>query len=406
MQFTMGRSTNDYQAPVPVRPVSKPDPFRHGHTKQNRYGKAQPFDPDDLRRRLYVVIAERESLKERQRRERSTETRTMQNEEQDVFMSLPEIGKTNPAVLEPASTQLDASETSFARRIAMVKYSSDDLPQSREIRVRSSEAKLGRSMSKSIQAKLRRKSSRVEPSFTEDSIEVPQYHHVPQEAATQFERTATANSMREKNIVHSLSQSALKFHVEGRLSDRIELDSSITPAQQNRAMKRTQSHREKLHERNQFQDPYMIPNERDSAEEKRHQRHSVVGLASGHSRRKSSFGNILEDEALTIHPPAIVDLPIDEIASEETLVIDPAAANEHRVDWTQSDEVSEKPKVMRIPLLKKADSLWTLKGKIGNFTKNGHNRDERGISVREKQVSTPHSPSKSPKRGFFARFKR
>lgn len=221
--------------------------------------------------------------------------------------------------------------------------------------------------------------------------------------------------MLDKHLVHSLSQSALKFHMEGRVADQIELDSSLTPAQQNRILKRAQSHREKLHERNQFQHPRLVAAAADevrgSSEEGRHHLHNHRHSAKS-SRRKNSFGNIPEDEALRVRHPAAADSPINELASEETLVVDPAAANEHRVDWTQSDEAayqkSQSRSLAKNPLLRKADSIWTLKGRFGNLARNGggrQTRDEKRFPVREKHVEPP-SPPKSHKLSFFARLRR
>ncbi|KAI1765853.1 hypothetical protein GGR53DRAFT_488546 [Hypoxylon sp. FL1150] len=276
-----------------------------------------------------------------------------------------------------------------------------------------------RSMSKSIHDKLRRKPSKMEPAATENTARLSSsYHHVPQEAASQFARTATSTGMLDKHLVHSLSQSALKYHIEGRVSDQVELDSSTTPAQQARALKRAQSHRDKLHERNQFQHPRAVADERGSSEEAPHhvphRRRSVSGLAhkqsSSSSRRKNSFGNIPEDDTLRSRPAVAADSPISELASEETLVVDPAAAaNEHRVDWTQSDEPYEKPRsAIKNPLLRKADSIWTLRGRLGNLTKNSQARDEKKFPGREKHVdgSAPSLPPKSHRLAFFARLRR
>ncbi|KAI6088971.1 hypothetical protein F4821DRAFT_70351 [Hypoxylon rubiginosum] len=394
MQFTLGRSAHSHHHQS-RQVAAKPDSHKQSYTKQSRYGKSQPFDPDDLRQRLQEVIAEQEASKERQRRERleAAKLKQAQAEVEKVLSTVP-----NQTLSKPEDT-----ETNFAARMAR-----------NETTAKSSEAKVGRSMSKSIHDKLRRKPSKMEATATENTVRPPSsYHHVPQEAASQFARTATSTGMLDKHLVHSLSQSALKYHKEGRVSDLVELDSSTTPAQQARALKRAQSHRDKLHERNQFQQPRAVADERGSSEEGRHHipnhRRSVSGLAhKPSSRRKNSFGNIPEDETLRSHPAAAVDSPINELASEETLVVDPAAANEHRVDWTQSDETYEKPRSVKNPLLRKADSIWTLKGRLGNLTKNSQSRDEKKFTPREKHMegSAPSSPPKSHRLALFARLRR
>ncbi|KAI1408155.1 hypothetical protein F5Y13DRAFT_173108 [Hypoxylon sp. FL1857] len=412
MQLTMGRPADSrQQSGTAGQAAHKTDSYKQNQTRQNRHAKSQPFDADDLRRRLYVVIAEQEAAAKKSRRERPEKRRSMQSNELDTPTSQSDTRRTSSAAPKSAIAKSGPSETSFAARMARSKISASDI--SKESADQSSEGKTSRSMSmsKSIQEKLRRKSSKADPTSTENAVNAASYHHVPQEAATQFERTATGTGMRERNLVHSSSQSALKPQIDGRRpSEQAELDAGITPAPQNNALERITTHREMPHERTQFRNPWSVPDERVSSEEGR-RRHSIVGLAPVRSRRKSSFGNILEDEPLTVHPTGRLDPPLDEISSEETLAIDPATANEHRVDWTQSDEIPEKPKTAaaKIPLLRKADSLWTLKGKKGNPGKNGGQvRDEKIGAIREKQdegFAAP-SPPKFLRLGFLSRFKR
>ncbi|KAI0381524.1 hypothetical protein F5Y04DRAFT_280603 [Hypomontagnella monticulosa] len=396
----MGRSNGDRASIAAKQAAIKPDAFKPSQPGRHRHAKSQPFDADDLRRRLYVVIAEQEARdKKRKSRHGGVDEAGSARNERDTSTNRSGTPKS-------VATKPGADETSFAARMARGKTAGDLLLKESGVPP-PPEGKLGRSMSKSIQDKLRRRSSRIEPILAEDVIKAPTYHHIPQQAAAQFERTATANSMRERNLVHSLSQSALKYHTEGRQCDRIELESSMSPAQQNRALERARSHREKVHERNQFQHPRPVADERRSSEESR--RHSIVGLSPVKSRGKNSIGNIPEDEALAVHPVATLDPPVAEIASEETLVVDPMVVREHRVDWTQSDEPYSRPKTaVKIPLLKKADSLWTLKGKLGHLSKNSYGMDEKIGAIREKHDDGLTSPSKKgfSRLGFLARFRR
>ncbi|KAI1084402.1 hypothetical protein F5B20DRAFT_576541 [Whalleya microplaca] len=396
--------------------VAKPDTRKQNYTRHHRHAKSQPFDADDLRRRLHVVIAEQEEkeLQERKRRARLEALERVPQEKHDSATDEHAIEESDTTSLK--LTRPVADGTSFAARMAKDNRATADSP----LRANTNRSS-GRSKPKSLQDKLRRKSSRgVEPTAEHAEKPTP-YHHVPQEAAAQFARTATAISVGDRSLVHSLSQAALSYHMEGsRPSDRAELEASMTPAQQQRALRRAQSYREKLHERNQFQQAHVPQAEERSSSEESLQHNAAAssrGKASGcgRSERQNSFGNILEDEVLAVvhPPPAIHDLPADQISSEETLVVDPATANEHRVDWTQSDEVYEKPKRTKSPLLRKADSIWTLKARLGNFTKQSHHNNNRGEKpvVREKEavfaaaLSPP--PQKSHSRfGFLARFKR
>ncbi|KAI1095424.1 hypothetical protein F5B19DRAFT_441476 [Rostrohypoxylon terebratum] len=321
---------------------------------------------------------------------------------------------------------------------------SDLAPPPKDASTQAPEPKTGRSMSKSIQDKLRRKSiisSKAEPPPTSMSTagntaqpQAPTYHHVPRSAAAQFERTTTASGMREQNLAHRLSQAGLKH--------RASLDPTQKPTPC--TLERTHSNRDKPHFQNPFQAGRPVSSSPRSAATTEDEiaphfrRHSVIGLTQIKMRRRSSaIGNIAEDEtmqtfAVGVHPTlgVPIEIPMDEISSEETLAVpvDPATAAEHRVDWTQSDETRyDKPRAMsRIPLLKKADSLWTLKGrlgggrnnsiaapgaggkseqqktKLGSAEKHSHRQDEEGLAS---STSTSTSP-KFLKFGFLNRFKR
>ncbi|KAI2778894.1 hypothetical protein F4815DRAFT_446947 [Daldinia loculata] len=418
----MGRSANDHRASMPARQaVPKSDPFRPSSTRQQRHSKSQPFDADDLRRRLYIVIEEQEAQKKRQKR-RPDES--YQSQEQSRSMSRSEARQTD--AIKPG-----ASEKSFATRMAKSKVTIAD--STRENDTQPPKIKTGRSMSKSIQDRLRRRPSEVDPTATESAVKATSYQHVPQEAAAQFERTATANSMRERNLGHSISQSTLKYHVERwPSSDQHDLDSSTSTTH---TLERVRSKRELFHDRNPFQTPQWHPAAAAAAAEEeeelyphhqpqpqpQHQlrRHSAPLVMPPRPWRKNSIGTVLEDKAM------------DEISSEETLVVDPllttTTINEHRVDWTQCDEKpSVKPTTTtttttatgggRIPLLRKADSLWTLK-KLGGFNRGSSVAREKQQQQQQQQqqqhlqddgspTGSSPSPLKFPRFGFLMRLRR
>ena len=77
----------------------------------------------------------------------------------------------------------------------------------------------------------------------------------------------------------------------------------------------------------------------------------------------------------------------------------------HRVDWTQSDEASVRPMPTAVspPPLQKHESRWTLRGRLGSFTK--HGKDDKPPTPPDEKRASQASP-RSPKSGFFARFKR
>ncbi|KAI1461153.1 hypothetical protein F4805DRAFT_454090 [Annulohypoxylon moriforme] len=400
----MGRPTDARQQSGSTRQsVVKPDPYKQNLVKQHRH-KSQPFDPDDLRRRLYVVIAEQEAAKEkRKRRERLAEAGSVSTQSKDH----------DTPISRPESTKPVPNEPSFAARVTRRKSMVSDPalpPKESSTQTQPPEPKTGRSMSKSIQDKLRRKSiiKSTEPlptstientaptqAHVQTQPQAATYHHVPQSAAAQFERTTTANGMRDRNLSHSLSQSGLKHHAKDRASPDPTAQQNRAAAALERAHSNSnsnKSNREKPHFQNPFQNarPASSSSRSDHDEIAPHfRRHSIIGLTQVKTRRRSSaIGNIAEDEttqtfAVGVHPVlgVPIELPVDEISSEETLAVpvDPATAAEHqRVDWTQSDEPvpvvvggggTEKPRgaamVSRIPLLRKADSLWALKGRLG-----------------------------------------
>ncbi|KAI0806502.1 hypothetical protein GGR55DRAFT_211327 [Xylaria sp. FL0064] len=320
--------------------------------QQRPQPKSQPFDPEDLRRRLYVVIAEREAQNEKRQRQRvdSLPAKWAQVErEKDVqHMYIERLAAANTATWMPDVT---APPRRSGGAMAKAKQQS------------------------SLQDKLRNRLSMVEPSeipnTTTDKEECPKYRHIPEQAAAQFSRTATSSGMKgDKSAVHSLSRAALRLYVEGASSaDRSAIDSSITPGKQRKILQRTRSQREKQHERNQFQESRRRssksgPSERGGMgmgileEQEQQGGGAMSALADLHLHTYSSRGGEADAGGLR-H------------SSEETLV-DTATANEHRVDWTQSDEMLPHER-KGSKFLRKTTSILTLKGKLG-----GHRRKNSG----------------------------
>ncbi|KAI8961123.1 hypothetical protein F5Y11DRAFT_348876 [Daldinia sp. FL1419] len=417
----MGRSVNEQRATMPPRQVvPKSDPYRPNNARQQRHAKSQPFDAEDLRRRLYIVIAEREAQKKKQKR-RTDEI--YQDEEKSRSMSWSEPKPTE-------ASKPKASERSFAARMAKSKGTATD-SNPKESGAPPAKTKTGRSMSKSIQDRLRRKPSEVDPATTESAVKTTTYHHhVPQEAAAHIERSTTANSMREQNLAHSLSQSTLKHHrAERQPPHHNDLDSGVSPTEPTHTLERVQSKRDLFHAYNPFETPQWHPADADDSPDQPqpqppHQlrRHSVPLVMPSRaapakpSWRKNSIGTVLEDKAM------------DEISSEETLVPHHLHSQAHHprlhhpVDWSQSDEkptgparaaTPAKPTSGKIPLLRKADSLWTLK-KFGGFkTGAGHSASAGNGAAREKQILPPEESSpatgsglKFPRLGFLMKLRR
>ncbi|KAI1639408.1 hypothetical protein F4809DRAFT_141275 [Biscogniauxia mediterranea] len=224
---------------------------RHHHRGSTRsHTRSQPFDADDLRRRLYVVVAEQEALKEKRRGSRIEAEAKKTRKEQKIITTR---SQTDMTVAEDArASTIETSvvvstetavkpeiknKTSFAARMAEAKTAATvttvleetPLPSSGDTAAISNMAKLRHSKSRSLQDRLRRKASsnttiitRVDEAATTTAVDnvsaapapTAPYRHVPQEAAIQFVRTATPNNARRDRIqVHTVSQqTALRSH--------------------------------------------------------------------------------------------------------------------------------------------------------------------------------------------------
>ncbi|KAI0113728.1 hypothetical protein GGR51DRAFT_506412 [Nemania sp. FL0031] len=226
------------------------------------------------------------------------------------------------------------------------------------------------------------------------------YRHIPEVAAAQFSRTTTSTGMQgDKSLVHSLSKAAVRFYAEGAsAADRQAIDSSITPGRQRSLLQRTRSQKEQQHGRNQFQAPRLASG--DDAPS------SAAAAAAAPSRRRGSKSNPGGD-ATIVEESALADLHLhafpsqgsdrgvggggggaDLHSSEETLV-DASTAREHRIDWSQSDEMlpSERKglKIQIPPLLRRTGSILALKGKLGGHSRrdsgdNNHNNNNNNTS--------------------------
>lgn len=326
-----------------------------GKPRHRAHPKSQPFDPEDLRRRLYVVIAEREAQNEKRTRQHvdSMPAKWAQVErERDIQrLYIEHLAATTTTTWMPEVT-------------APPPRPSTTVPKSR--------------LQQSIQDKIRQRSSMIAaPSEPPDSdtAECPKYRHIPDQAAAQFSRTATSSGMQgEKAAVHSLSRAALRLYVEGTSSaDRSAIDSSITPGKQRKIMQRAQSQRDKQHGRNQFQESRMEdgrrrssksgPGTNDKARSEDERKGSISALADLHLHAYPSQGDDGADNGNNTN---------NGVQSSEETLVDSATANEHRVDWTQSDEMLPHEKSGAAKFLRKTTSILTLKGKLGHLRRNSN----------------------------------
>ncbi|RYC60607.1 hypothetical protein CHU98_g5610 [Xylaria longipes] len=372
------------------------DGIRQQYKKQRPHPKSQPFDPEDLRRRLYVVIAEREAQNEKRQRQRV-----------DAM----------PAKWAQVERERDAQHL-YIERLASknATWSAPDMTV--PTRRPGAQPKL-RSQS-SLHNKLRCRTSFVGPSEPDTNKSPSTYRHVPEQAAAQFSRTTTSSGMQgNKSLAHSLSKAALRFYMEGASSaNRQAIESSITPGKQRNLLQRTRTQKEQQHGRNQFQGPRMAG---DESAVRRRLSKSGPGAGEATIAEEDGISALADLHLHTYRDQDSSDYPL---SNEDTLV-DATTANEHRVDWSQSDELlpHEKKSVKLPPLLRKTGSILTLKGKLGHLRKNSGDKENnklRIVTIQEDcdeqaeaeadDGSTPMSPrsggSGSGRTGIWARLKR
>lgn len=409
--------TLPYRAAAPAKSASR------GNNNNNtvlRVPKPQaqrpkPFDPDDLTRRLHVVLAEQKAHAERKKRARAALDAERQANAAAVAR--------NASVLHPGqrgipmgptvpSTQIQKNEATASRsRIPSApRDANQDVPKTERLH----------------RAGLRNSTSSSSNRNSEDTPP-SNYRHIPQVAASQFARTTTTETVTEKHLVHRLSRQAIKFHTQspnapaGRVPD-------LAPAEQTKALRRAQSMRERQFDRNQFQQPHILATTAEVDErvattaphtfqEYLHSKSLDAFDEPSKEMRRRSMGAILgmmiSREAETAE--------LSQTSSENHSApnhSDLVAANpdEHRVDWTQSDEAAilqqrkqqqQQQSHSHLPqqsqksatgpnVLRKSESKWALRTKLGGFSKKS---DKLSSPTEEKDagslVERPRSPTKA-----------
>lgn len=429
-------------------------------SKQPRRTKPLPeghFDPDELCRRLYLVLADQKAHAERNERKRRARA-----EATDPSSST-NINNKNTNITN-INNNSNVKPSSDGRRGDHTKRQSQDGRRPDSYPTDSQPSKTATTSADLITELRRTRSSAkhnpskhvvAETSITASEHINHEYHHVPKEAAKQFARTTTVDVMQNKeraSLVHQLSKRALRFHKQGGRASADILTSA--PSELNRALRHSQSQRDKVLDRNQFQrtrileEAAHLDHERLRETNRPHtfEREIARILPDSQKNRRNSTGNTElfdkvrggSDEhnrkSLILMDP-LLDADEDDTSTEEhqhTQVL----AHEHRVDWSQSDESKRQPRLLLSPLLRKADSLWSLRGRFGSKasmssssgggaagvgTLGGIKENESGGASQEQiaavsavsapaalpAATAPKSPTKSPKTsGFFAKFRR
>ncbi|KAI0392666.1 hypothetical protein F5Y17DRAFT_459616 [Xylariaceae sp. FL0594] len=220
-----------------------------GQTR-TRSSKAQPFDPEDLRRRLRAVIADQEAQEARLQRQRGRVDSLREKK-----TPIEQNGERQEAAV---AASLSSSTTTRPKTIAVLRRPA---PISKSRSRSRSETRTKRSLPLQDKPIIREKPGKtIVVSEVDASIGAAAkaaeagLPYVPAQAATQFKRTTTSERMREKSLVHSLSKAALRFYSQGTTAaDRDAIHSSLTPGKQQSILRRARGQRDRQHVRNQFQ---------------------------------------------------------------------------------------------------------------------------------------------------------
>lgn len=354
-----------------------------------------PFDPEELTRRLYIVQAEQKAYSERKRRAKVEAER-----------------QAKAAGVGDLSERKARAKGSTARANAARAHTKDN-PEKQKSHDHISPTH--QSASKQIQQldETATTSTKSAAKVNDNRPSSP-YHHIPQVAASQFTRTTTAGNPDDAHV-HSLSKKAMKFHLDGPNADQDlrAAESNLAPRDTVRTLRRVQSQREEQYERNQFQHPSMLDSvvEIDDERLRLAQRHTFeTSFGKEEHNRENDFAHKRLSAGANHFAPVFAELPHNALHLDRTNSRDFAAvgntAQESRVDWTQSDESSKSPGNTAPSLLRKVDSKWNLTGRFAKSQK--HSSKPRTLSSPAEESigeDTPISP-KSPKPGFFSRFKR
>jgi len=370
MLATLGYAT-DYRISVKSRQMAMT-----GNSKPKlRPSQSQPVNAAELTKRLHAVLAEQKAHSERKRRAREDNERRSRT----LLGSKRKSKYAMPATIEQIG-KVDSSEQKQTQPA-----------------VSSPEHRLKISNSNKVGGQ----------SSGEDQKPSSSYHHVPQVAASQFALTTTVDSLSGNGPIHRLSKAAMKFHLDGLNASREMRAACPTapPCEQTKALRRAQSMRERQYDRNQVHDPLPTTLEvaRGSCElpERNafqgHLRLKQVRDDVKSARRKSTGSIVGRSEAYPVD-----DFELPGILFSSTRPAIAGDPDEHRVDWSQSDEAMA-IKTVKVPHpprpeLRKPETKWTLRGRLGSFGR--HSKEDKMPSPTDEKPSRDQSPT-SPISGFL-----
>ncbi|KAK3186111.1 hypothetical protein K4F52_005101 [Lecanicillium sp. MT-2017a] len=371
----------DFQSSTLVNRPAPPKAFKGFTHQRPRQQQPRPFDPEELSRRLYLVIAEQKAQAEKRRRFKA------------------DAARSGTSSRRPVNVEEKARRRTSAKAERPSKH--DDRPHPPRIDSNGSD--------RSFVERAKRASSKKAKDTDTTGFFDSDGHYIPQVAASQFARTTLGDIVSEpdKGLIHKLSRKAVKYHMQGPTAAREVTDAP--PCEQAKALRRAQSTRERNYERNQFQHPTsLLPLDEAAVFDA-----PVIDEKQMKASRRKSTGSFLGKSDPVRHsaeyPPIMTILEKQPTYDHCEVIGNP---DEHRVDWSQSDEANRHSRP-ESPVVRKQDSRWPLRVRLGSFNKHAKDEkatlpasgaDENGVAVVESPTS-PKSP-KSPKSGFFARFKR
>ncbi|GKT49381.1 uncharacterized protein ColSpa_09562 [Colletotrichum spaethianum] len=358
-----------YPHDQPVVPAAQPvKPMAAAARPRPRCSQPMPFDPEELSQKLAKVLADQRLHAERRRRARAEAAAAAAGS----TSAIPPAPDAQPPHTSLAREYLEKGSVKPGHPTTKPR-AEPSAPKPRKETADPSSA-WPKSKTQTPDDERRSSQSAGQDSSRRKGSDGERHHFIPQFAAAQFARTTTAENMSEnKGLVRKLSRTALR----------------LAQVHRERHQERGNVHRERI------PDIAELGNDR-AHRDRNHHRHTIEGsLGAGRTAethqaraaRRVSTGDLLmawDSEDSSPYP-----YDAGEVPEQKPL--------EHRVDWTQSDE--NQPQSKSKPSLRKADSIWALKNKLGAFTK--HGREEN----RSRDNSPPSDTLRSPKSGFFSRFK-
>ena len=386
-------------APENPAPQAAPRPVKAVPKHRKRPQKSVPFDADELTQRLYVVLAEQRLQYERRRQARA---------EAEKLTKQPAETKGNKRSSKNPGRASAPTQRIPAKPVAEPDQSERHRNQgAKPSHEKPNQRPQGQAPVKGI--------SGSRGKAAEDGSSAA-YHHVPQVAASQFSRTTTTEGGQGMSLVHKLSKRAMQFHMSGPNSGRgmAAMTSGTAPSEQTKALRRAQSQRERQYERNQFQHPAILEAAAEVDEKQAWQAQRQTFETHFQSRAGAAGEDLAATRLSAGSPLGRGDLmrdsldmpggmvPIERLNSNGDVEL-VCRSEDHRVDWTQSDELATQPRPSSSQL-QKLESKLTLRARLGSFSK--HGRDEGAASPPPQVAAQEEHALKSARSSFFARFKR